>query len=68
MQGDSALGTPGAGGQMVYADPQRHLAWAYVTNHHSVFAIGDDPRYLALEEAIYDSLQKVEAKGRRHGT
>ena len=54
------IGTPGAGGQMGYADIEKGLGWAYLTNYHSLYAIGDDPRYLALEKAIYESLEDVE--------
>lgn len=52
---------------MVYGDVEQRLGWAYLTNHHSVYAIGDDPRYQSLEKAIYDSVQKIEAKGRTRG-
>ena len=56
------IGAPGAGGQMGYADPNHQLSWAYLTNHHSIYAIGDDPKYLALEEAMYDTVMEIERK------
>ena len=54
------FGTPGAGGQMVYMDTEYELGWAYLTNHHSIHAIGDDPRYLSLEKAIYECVLEIE--------
>ena len=54
------VGTPGTGGQMAYADVEKGLGWAYLTNYHSLYAIGDDTRYLALEKAMYDALEEVE--------
>ena len=56
------LGAPGAGGQMIFADPSHKVGWAYFTNHMSLFAIGDDPRYLALEAAVYECIKEVESQ------
>ncbi len=56
------FGAPGSGGQMVYMDPQYELGWAYLTNHHSIHAIGDDPRYLSLEKAVYESVASIVKK------
>ena len=47
------FGAPGAGGQMGYSDPSHNLGIGFLTNYRSIFAIGDDPRYLELERAIY---------------
>ncbi|KAK2190434.1 hypothetical protein NP493_80g04028 [Ridgeia piscesae] len=47
------FGAPGAGGQMGYSDPSHRLGIGFLTNYKSIFAIGDDPRYLELEQAIY---------------
>ncbi len=58
------FGAPGAGGQMGYADPEHHLGWAYLTNYQSIYAIGDDPRYLALESAMYECVVNIEKKGK----
>ena len=52
-------GTPGSGGQMIYMDPQYELGWAYLTNHHSIHAIGDDPRYVALEKTMYQCIKDI---------
>ena len=59
LQGNTIFGAPGSGGQMGYCDPENQLAWAYLTNHMSLYAIGDDPKYLQLETAIYESLRKL---------
>lgn len=59
------FGSPGSGGQMGYCDPDNKLGWAYLTNHQSVFAIGDDPRYMAIETAIYSTLRELQQKQAR---
>ena len=51
----SAYGHPGAGGAMGFADPERGLAWAYVTNRMGTTFSGD-PRDVALRDALYLSL------------
>jgi hypothetical protein len=61
------LGAPGAGGQMMYADPTRGLGWAYLTSSLSLYAIGDDPRYLALEQAVYECVAEVMKEARAEG-
>ena len=53
------FGAPGAGGQMGYADPQHKLGIAFLTNYMSIFAIGDDPRYVELEHAIYKCVREL---------
>ncbi|ELU10516.1 hypothetical protein CAPTEDRAFT_156512 [Capitella teleta] len=58
-EGGFLFGAPGHGGQVAYADPEFHLGWAHVTNHPSVFAMGDDPKYLRLEKAIYECAMKI---------
>ncbi|KAL4219256.1 hypothetical protein ACF0H5_021838 [Mactra antiquata] len=51
-------GYTGHGGQAVWADTTNHISIAYLTNYFSLYGNGDDPRYLSLEEAVYDSLQE----------
>ena len=53
FQSGYMFGAPGAGGQMGYSDPSHKLGIGFLTNYRSIFAIGDDPRYLELERAIY---------------
>ena len=45
---------------MIYGDIKNKLGWAYFTNSMSLFAIGDDPRYLALENAVYECVRMLE--------
>ena len=42
------------------ADRELRLGWSYLTNYHSVYAYGDDPRYLALEKALYETVEEIE--------
>jgi CubicO group peptidase (beta-lactamase class C family) len=47
-----AFGTPGAGGSFGFADPDAHLAYAYVMNKTG-YHLMDDPREKPLRDAVY---------------
>lgn len=53
--GEDAFGTPGAGGQLGFADPSHRLAFAYVMNRHGV-GTGINERGQSLVDAAYASL------------
>jgi CubicO group peptidase (beta-lactamase class C family) len=53
--GERAFGHPGAGGSMGFADPERELAFAYVTNTMRFDPEGD-PRTDALLSALYKTI------------
>lgn len=51
----SAFGHPGSGGSFGFADPQPQVGYAYVTNRAGFYQ-GNDPRDLALRNALYRSV------------
>lgn len=46
-----AFGSPGSGGSFGFADPERGIAYAYVTNRMGPNPV-EDPRNVALREAL----------------
>jgi CubicO group peptidase (beta-lactamase class C family) len=60
--GGNIFGHSGAGGQVGFADPKYKLGWSYLTNHHNIFALGDSPRVLELEAAMYECAMELEQK------
>jgi CubicO group peptidase (beta-lactamase class C family) len=53
--GEDAFGTPGAGGQMGFADPSYRLAFGYIMNRHGV-GTGLNERGQSLVDATYECL------------
>jgi CubicO group peptidase (beta-lactamase class C family) len=53
----AAIGTPGAGGSFGFADPQKGIGYAYVTNLMGIYQ-GKDPRELALRKAFARAIDK----------
>jgi CubicO group peptidase (beta-lactamase class C family) len=53
----AAFGAPGAGGSLAYADPENGVAYAYICNRMG--RSHNDPRDLALRQALAQSLQRV---------
>jgi CubicO group peptidase (beta-lactamase class C family) len=55
--GANSFGSPGAGGSLGFADPERRVGYAYVTSQMGTTLTGD-PRDVALRDALYSVLQK----------
>jgi CubicO group peptidase (beta-lactamase class C family) len=61
-RGDPMFGHTGHGGQVAMADMKNNLGIAYLTNFISLHGLGDDPRYVDLENELYKSLDKYVAQ------
>lgn len=49
-------------GQMVYADLEANLGWAFFNSDGKIYSFGEDPRYKKIERAIYEALESIERK------
>ncbi len=52
---ERSFGSPGVGGSFAFADPDKRLAYAYVTNRLMLHMF-NDPREKSLRDACYDCL------------
>ena len=57
FQGGQCFGTAGYGGQMGFGDAENKLGWGYLTNYIDPTSVADDPRYLPLIHAVYETLK-----------
>ncbi|KAL4221526.1 hypothetical protein ACF0H5_019783 [Mactra antiquata] len=60
--GELTVGHTGHGGQVSVGDMNNQLGIAYITNHLTINGIGEDPRYVALETALYDVMRQLSDK------
>lgn len=58
-----AFGTPGAGGSFGFADPDAEIGYAYVMTRMDYY-VSDDPRDLALRQAVYRCVRRIESEER----
>ncbi|MDA3953131.1 MAG: serine hydrolase [Bacteroidales bacterium] len=63
LYGDNqtVFGTPGAGGSFGFADPQNEIGYAYVMSKMGLYLV-NDPREVALREAMYRCVERIENK------
>ena len=64
MTGEGAFGHPGRGGSLAFADPERGLAFAYVTNGMQP-SVTSDPRAQALLRALRAAVADAPGQGAR---
>lgn len=57
IAGRDFYGHAGAGGQSLYADKENDLVFAYLSNYPTIFSRGDDPRFVELVKATYESFE-----------
>ena len=53
------FGTPGAGGQMVFGDPEHKLGFAFVTNRLDPGFRTHTPPFKSMIAATYDVVKKL---------
>ena len=51
----SSFGSPGSGGSLGFADPEKGVGYGYVTSQMGT-ALTGDPRDIALRDALYAAL------------
>ena len=53
------FGTPGAGGSYGFADPEKEIGYAYIMSKMGLYLV-NDPREVALREAMYRCIERIE--------
>jgi CubicO group peptidase (beta-lactamase class C family) len=61
----SSFGAPGTGGSFGFADPESEIGYGYVLNGMGTYL--EDPRDIALRNAMYDSIGETDTYHRRLG-
>lgn len=56
------FGHPGAGGNMGSALMERNIGVGYVTRYQTIYAFGNDPRFLTLHNTLMKCIDKLEEK------
>ncbi len=56
-----AFGFTGSGGSFAFADPKHKIGYAYFMNRMDFYGL-NDPREIALREAMYRCVEKIEKK------
>ena len=59
------FGTSGLGGQSAYGDLQYNLGFAYLTNNLCQFSLGDNPRFLRLQKAMYECAIEIRERNKK---
>ena len=59
------FGTSGFGGQAGYGDLEHNLGFAYLTNNLCQYELGDNPRFLRLQKAMYECVFEIEKNLKR---
>jgi CubicO group peptidase (beta-lactamase class C family) len=57
---ERAFGHGGAGGSWSFADPERHVSYAYVMNKMAGGTTGEQMRSVALVDALYAALDEID--------
>ncbi|WAR31469.1 LACT2-like protein [Mya arenaria] len=59
-KGQRCVGHTGFGGQVAIGDLENGLGLSYLTNHLSINGVGDDPRFRDVEEALYETIDRIQ--------